>query len=219
MILLILTGMSVLAQVSYKPVILPPVPEAAPVPLLQKQSSGMGTDLFLGLSYMPGIRLGQFKDSVKTGMNLLVEGEVFLNERFSAGIQTGYFYFKTDEVNLGKGQHTFIPACLKATYYFLEHPFRPYGGLSVGYFISKKEYTFQSPPYFDPVTGQTIPGKEMTMTSEPSCAGVSPLIGFYYDVNDQFAANIGAQFFFLFPEGGASNFFGIKFGAVYKLGI
>ena len=76
-----------------------------------------------------------------------------------------------------------------------------------------------SPPYFDPVLGTTIPGREMTMTSQPSCAGVSPMFGCYYDIDDQFAANFGAQFFFLFPEGGASNFFGIKFGAVYKLGI
>lgn len=219
MILLILTGMGVVAQVSFRPVILPPLPEATPAPLFQPQSSGSGMDLYLGLSVGPGIRLGQFKDTVRTGINLLIEGEVFVSEKISAGIQTGYFYFPTDRVNQGKGKQTFIPACLKVTYFLLEQPFRPYAGLSAGYFIAKKEYTQMSGEIWDPATGQLIPGKEVKMTTEPSCPGVCPLIGCYYDLSDKFAANFGAQFFFLFPAGGASNFFEIKFGAVYKLGM
>jgi hypothetical protein len=216
---LVLTASGLFAQDSFHTVFLPEVPAAAPVKKIEKKAATYSHDLYVGLSLMPGIRLGGFKDSVKTGLDILVDGELFLNEKLSVGIQTGFMYFPTDPVNCGDGKQTFIPLTFKATYFFLEQPFRPYGGLTAGYFLSKKEYTFMSAPYFDPVVGETIPGKETPVSADLNCPGVSPMIGFYYDIDDKFAANFGAQFFFLFPEGGASNSFGIKFGAVYKLGI
>ncbi|MEI6576975.1 MAG: hypothetical protein WCO63_12435 [Bacteroidota bacterium] len=216
--LLILMGISVLAQVSYKPVILPDVPAAPPVPKVQQKSSSAGeSNIYLGFSLMPGIRLGGFKDSVKSGIDVLVSGEYFINENISAGLETGLMYFKTDPVNLGVGKQTFIPIALKATYFFKEQPFRPYGALSIGYYVSKRDYSFMSAPYFDPVSGTTVPGKETPRSLNMSCLGVSPMFGFYYDIDEQFAANFGAQFFFLFPKGGASNSMGIKFGVIYKL--
>lgn len=85
-----------------------------------------------------------FSDYNKMGFGGLLEGNYFITENISLGINAGYYSFSgkdVDVVGIGDKYPNFsvIPIIVKGDYYFTTSGFMPYGGVSLGIYMMKMD--------------------------------------------------------------------------------
>jgi hypothetical protein len=122
-----------------------------------------------------------FSDSQKMGFGGLLEGNYFVTENISLGVNVGYYTFSGKEVGGFEMPNFYMtPIIVKGDYYINTSGFMPYGGVSLGmYMLGSAEKT---------IGGITIP------SSSDSKFGFSPHLGFLTGEDIKFGAEAAYNF-------------------------
>ena len=126
-----------------------------------------------------------FSDSWKMGFGGLLEGNYFVTENISLGVNAGYYTFSgkdVDVVGIGDKYPNFsvIPIVVKGDYYFNTSGFMPYGGVSLGMYMWK--------------TAEVTFGQVKIPSDSDSKFGFSPHLGFLTGEGIKFGAEAAYNF-------------------------
>ncbi len=176
-------------------------------------ATSMSAQINVGVNFLLGFPSGEWADGVNTGFGGGVEGNYFVNEDISVGLEVGFNSFGTD---VDGASFSITPISIKGEYYFLDDEFRPFVGFGFGYYLVSGKS-----PGFPPL----IPEVNATMNG----FGISPRIGGSYQVSDLIAIVLNINYNILFGQtfGGdldgagdvddPTNFIGVGIGARFNI--
>lgn len=144
-----------------------------------------------------------FSDCQKMGFGGLLEGNYFVTENISLGVNAGYYTFSGKEVDVvGVGDNypnfSMIPIIVKGDYYFNKSGFMPYGGVSLGIYMMK--------------TAEVTFGQVKIPSDSDSKFGFSPHLGFLTGEGIKFGAEAAYNIV------SDANYLNINLKVVFPLG-
>ncbi len=177
-------------------------------------------DITGGVNVMLGLPMGTFGDAAGFGIGGGIEGNYFIQDKFSVGIEAGYLAFAAKDVLGIDNSATMIPVLAKATYFFMEDEFMPYASLGVGFYAVTTK-----------IEGELL-GVSFDSETDLGGFGISPRVGAQYEVGDGFWINANVQYNLLFngettestvggvtveTETDPTNYLGINVGVIFTL--
>ena len=129
-----------------------------------------------------------------TGIGAGIDFNYWFGDHFAVGLEAGYVSYaeKTNDQSITfiipvsvttNTKGTSIPVMVKASYYFLDGPLRPYAGVGIGYALYQMEST---------VSGQFI--EESTLKYDQNGLLVSPRAGVLFQLGETVALNFNVQY-------------------------
>ena len=172
----------------------------------------------VGANFLMGLPSGAWNEDnfVSTAFGGGIEGNYFVSDNISVGLEVGFLSFGTD---IEESTFSAIPISLKGEYYFLDDNFRPFVGLGIGYYMVSNKTTIPALPPFLPEP------TEINFTLNG--LGISPRVGAVYQVSDLIGIVLNVNYNLLFGQtvGGdgegdvdnATNWIGVGIGARFTL--
>ncbi len=150
-----------------------------------------------GAGLLVGMPMGDYADGVNTGVGFSLEGNYFVMDNLSVGLEVSFLSMKIDGTD---GKFKFTPITVKGEYFFSEDDFRPFAGLGIGYYLVKSKVDL---PFFGSVEASA------------NGIGFSPRVGAEYSLSDLIILCANVQYNLVINSGNAgssTNFLGIGVG-------
>lgn len=144
-------------------------------------ATSLSAQINVGANLIIGLPTGDWNDpqTISTAFGGGIEGNYFIMDELSVGIEVGYSVFGEFEESLITVTQT--PITLKAEYYFMDDEFKPFVGLGFGYYLMA--INIDGDKLFD-INGM----------------GISPRIGATYEVSDMVNLVFNVNYNLLFGQ-------------------